>query len=52
MLDKVQELREYLDISVLLAVIVSGLVGNVGLAVAGIAVYLLSDVIDKMPPTK
>jgi len=51
-LDKVHELKEYLDVSVLLAVIVSGLVGNVGLAVAGIAVYLLSDAVSKMSPTK
>jgi len=51
-LDKVHEFREYLDVSVLLTVIVSGLVGNVGLAVAGIGVYLLADAVGKMSLTK
>ena len=52
MLTKLHEFREYLDIGVLLAAIFSGIVGDVGLAVACIAAYLLSDTVAKTSPAK
>ena len=40
--------RRLLDSLILLGAVISGVAGNVGIAIAGIAVYLLSDNIDKL----